>query len=128
VKGKTTLDNIKSIEKLLYIFSEENGKLIDDYYYCYHHPGGIVPEYTQKCRCRKPGTLFIEQAIEKYDLDVLQCYFIGDQDTDIECGNSMGIYTIKIKNKHSSKKSGNEIPNDTAIDLYEAAMKIKKLN
>jgi len=127
-KGKTSLDSIKAIENLLYVFSEENGKLIDDFYYCYHHPRGIVPEYTRECLCRKPGTLFITQAIEKYDLDIQHCYFVGDQDTDIQCGNSIGTYTIKINNKHSINKSGKEIPNATVATLYEAALKIKFLN
>jgi D-glycero-D-manno-heptose 1,7-bisphosphate phosphatase len=127
-KGKASLENIKAIEKLLYTFSEENGGLIDEYYYCYHHPEGIIHEYTQKCRCRKPGTLFIEQAIGKYDLDVHQCYFIGDQDTDILCGNSMAIKTIKIDNKHSSKKSGKATPYTTVANLYEAVLKIEALS
>ncbi|GHV89647.1 hypothetical protein AGMMS50268_01500 [Spirochaetia bacterium] len=127
-KGKTTLENIKAIENLLCIFSEENGLLIDDYFYCYHHPAGVIPEYTKTCRCRKPGTLFLEKAIKKYDLETEKCYFIGDQDTDIKCGNAMNMHTIKINNKHSLKKSGTEIPNYFAADLYEAAIRIQTLN
>jgi D-glycero-D-manno-heptose 1,7-bisphosphate phosphatase len=124
-KGKTSMENIKAIENMLYVFSEENDKLIDEYYYCYHHPNGIIPEYTQQCRCRKPGTLFLEKAIEEFGLSSEKCYFIGDQDVDIQCGNSMGIYTIKIDNKHSLTKSGNSIPEETATNLYEAVQKIR---
>jgi D-glycero-D-manno-heptose 1,7-bisphosphate phosphatase len=126
-KGKTTLENIKAIEKLLYMFSEENGRLIDEYYYCYHHPEGIIPEYTQKCHCRKPDTLFIEEAIEKNKLNINECYLIGDQDIDIQCGKNIGICTIKIHNKHSIEKSGKETANITVANLYEAAMAIKKI-
>lgn len=126
-KGKTSLENIKAIENLLYVFAEENGRLINEYYYCYHHPQGIIPEYAQKCRCRKPGTLFIEQAIKKYDLNTSACYLIGDQDTDIQCGKNINIKTIKIYNKHSIKKSDKETPHYTADDLYEAVIKIKAL-
>jgi D-glycero-D-manno-heptose 1,7-bisphosphate phosphatase len=125
-KGKTSLENIKKIEKLLYDLSEENGMLIDDYYYCYHHPGGLVPEYTRICRCRKPGTLFVEMAIEKYHLDAGKCYFIGDQYTDIKCGKSMGIQTIKITNKNSPKKGDFEHADETACNLYEAVLLIKE--
>jgi len=126
-KGKTSLENIKAIEKLLEDFSKENGGLIDEYYYCYHHPNGIVPEYSTVCRCRKPDTLFLEEAIKKYNLDKGTCCFIGDQDTDIKCGKAMGFYTIKIKNKHSMQKSGTATPDDYAYDLYDAALKIDKL-
>jgi D-glycero-D-manno-heptose 1,7-bisphosphate phosphatase len=125
-KGKTSLENIKNIEKLLYDFSEENGRLIDAYYYCYHHPDGIIPGYAVKCRCRKPGTFFLEEAIMKYSLDINRCYFIGDQDSDIKCGNSMKIHTIKIWNKHSSKKSGFEKPLATVNNLLEAVGYIEK--
>jgi len=119
-KGKTSLENIKAIEKLLCDFSEENGGLIDAYYYCYHHPDGIIPEFSGQCRCRKPGTLSVEDAVEKLKLDKEQCWFIGDQDTDIKCGNSMGLSTIKIENKHSKQKSGNETPDKFAVDLLDA--------
>lgn len=127
-KGKTTMENLKAIAHLLDTFSAENGGLIDASYYCYHHPDGIAPEYTAKCLCRKPGTLFLENAVEKYNLDIQQCYFIGDQDTDIKCGNTMGVYTIKINNKHSLQKSGREPPRTTVNNLYEAALKIKSLS
>ena len=126
-KGKTSLENIKAIEKQLSDFSTENGELIDKYYYCYHHPDGIVPEYAISCQCRKPGKLFLEEAVKKFNLDKTECYFIGDQDTDITCGMTMGFYTIKINNKHSLHKSGTVVPNDFALNLYEAALKIEKL-
>ncbi|GMO40363.1 MAG: HAD family hydrolase [Termitinemataceae bacterium] len=123
-KGKTTLENMAAIENSLCVYSQENGNLIDEYYYCYHHPNGIVPEYSIKCRCRKPGTLFLEKAIEKYNLDIHSCYFVGDCDTDIQCGNIMGMYTIKINNEHSKNKSGGQIPKAFADNLFEAAIKI----
>ena len=126
-KGKTTLENIKAIEKLLEDFSIENGNLIDKACYCYHHPNGIVLEYAVSCRCRKPNTLFLEKSIKSLDLDKAECYFVGDQDSDIECGKSMGLYAIKINNKHSMHKSGLIVPDDYASDLYEAALKITKL-
>jgi len=127
-KGKATLENIRTIERLLFDFSVENGGLIDEFYYCYHHPNGIVPEYTISCRCRKPNTLFVEKALGEFYLDKGKCCFVGDQDTDIECGKAMGFYTVKINNKHSINKSGLVTPDDFAANLYEAAMKITKLN
>lgn len=95
-KGKTTMENIKAIEKLLSDFANENGGLIDEYFYCYHHPKSIVPELTRVCRCRKPGTLFLENAARDYRLDMRLCYMAGDRDTDIECGNAAGVRTIRI--------------------------------
>ena len=36
---------------------------IDAFYFCPHHPDGIIPEYSQKCLCRKPGTKLIEEVM-----------------------------------------------------------------
>jgi len=129
-KGKTTLENIKEIGRLLNEFSNENGGLIDDFYYCYHHPQGIVPEYTTVRRCRKPGTLFLEQAVSKYDLDKGMCWFVGDSDTDIICGKAMGFRTVKISNEQtqeSQSKNGAvapDLPDVFAPDLLKAAKEI----
>jgi D-sedoheptulose 7-phosphate isomerase len=123
-KGKTSLENIQAIERLLFEFSETNGRLIDEYYYCYHHPQSIVPEFGISCRCRKPGTLHLENAIQKYDLDTDRCYFIGDQDADVFCGKNMGVYTLKITNPASEKKSGKAQPDNYAGDLVDAVNKI----
>lgn len=96
-KGKTSLENIHAIEQLLADFSDEHGGLITKAYYCYHHPKGIVPQYTCTCGCRKPGTLFLEQAADIYGLDAAACWFIGDRDSDILCGKRFGCRTIRIK-------------------------------
>ena len=120
-KGKTSLENIKAIEKLLKEYIMESGNYIEDYFYCYHHPDGITEGLSISCDCRKPGTLFVRLAADKYNLDLSQCCFIGDQDTDIECGKSAGMKTIKIHNKHSAHKSGKTEPAGYANNLYEAA-------
>jgi len=119
-KGKATLENIHAIERLLSEYLRENGIVINKYYYCYHHPDGVVAEYTGQCRCRKPGTLFLEDAVENFDLNVEDCWFIGDRDSDIICGKTMGMHTIQIKNKHSENKAGREKPDSYASDIYEA--------
>jgi len=120
-KGKATLENLKAIEKLLADYFKENGIIIDEYYYCYHHPNGVVDGYSGECKCRKPGTLFLEDAIERYGLIAEGCWFVGDRDTDITCGKAMGMRTIQIKNKNVGDKAGNEAPDGFASDIYEAA-------
>ena len=122
--GKTSLENIKAVEQVLSTFLYENGIIIDKYYYCYHHPDGVVAEYSGECKCRKPGTLFLEDAIEKFNLNAKDCWFVGDRDTDVECGKAMGMRTVQVKNKHSGSKAGKETPDEFAADIYEAVLKI----
>jgi D-glycero-D-manno-heptose 1,7-bisphosphate phosphatase len=125
-KGKTSLDNINEIGKILEKFSEENGNLIDDSYYCYHHPNGIVREYSVACSCRKPGVQFLQEAIEKHNISCVHSYLVGDCDTDILCGKKMGLHTIKLNYKYSEKKSGTEEPCVFASDLNNAVEIINK--
>ena len=99
-KGKATKENLNLITELLLNWSIENDYLIDEFYYCYHHPNGIVPEYTCDCKCRKPGTLFVEQAIKKYGLDRLRCIFVGDRKTDIQCAEKAKLRSVRILSPH----------------------------
>jgi D-glycero-D-manno-heptose 1,7-bisphosphate phosphatase len=109
-KGKTTLENIKEIQEILKEKMEDCGIAIKEYYYCYHHPNGIVPEYSGICECRKPKPFFIQKAIQDYDLDITNSWIVGDQDSDIECGKNAKIKTILVQNEHSAKKRGLSSP------------------
>ena len=120
-KGKIPLENLQAIERVLAEYLSENGITVDKYYYCYHHPDGVVEGYSGQCRCRKPGTLFLEEAIEQFNLCAEECWFVGDRDTDVACGKAMGMRTIQVYNKHVGDKAGKETPDRYASDIYEAA-------
>lgn len=126
-KKKATLENINLIRDRMLSIYKENNIVITEYYACFHHPNGVIPEYTMKCECRKPGNLFLKEAIKKYDLDPKECWMIGDRDTDIECGQSIGAKTILIHNEHSinEKTAGKSNPEFKAKDLKIAVEIIK---
>ncbi|MBI3591366.1 MAG: HAD-IIIA family hydrolase [Candidatus Melainabacteria bacterium] len=124
-KGKTTLENLYSVHKKLHNILTENNISFNEYYYCYHHPYGIIPEYSIICECRKPGNLFLKQAKLKYSLDMSRSWMIGDRDVDIYCGQSVGTKTIMISQKHSDGKSGQSKPEHKAKNLKEAVDIIK---
>jgi D,D-heptose 1,7-bisphosphate phosphatase len=60
-------------------------------YICPHIPG-------DNCGCRKPKTLLVENAIKDFDLDVGQCYFIWDKESDIQTGINVWCKTVLIEN------------------------------
>ena len=47
----------------------EQGAVVDGYYYCPHHPDGIVDRYRIRCGCRKPAPGMVQQAAADLDLD-----------------------------------------------------------
>lgn len=122
-KGKTSLANIMAIHNKLHQLFVSGGVEFAEYYYCYHHPNGIIPEYTGVCRCRKPSPYFLREAEKNYCLDVASSWLVGDQDTDIMCGQTGGVRTIQIENEHSVHKRGKSCPDYRAADL-EAAVQI----
>lgn len=71
------------------------GAHLDALYYCPHHPDGTVPEYSRTCNCRKPGPQLINEACAKYDIDKQQSYFVGDNDTDMQCAANAAIIGIR---------------------------------
>ena len=119
-KGKTTLEEIKAIAADVAQNLKENKISIREFFYCYHHPDGIVPEFSGTCQCRKPKPYFLLQAAERHDLDLSKSWMIGDQDTDVECGQKAGCQTALVHNPHSAAKRGIMKPTFIAKDLAEA--------
>lgn len=119
-KGKTSMANLQAIHGLLDQYLQENKIVFAEYYYCYHHPNGIVPGYSGACQCRKPQPFFILQAAEKFGLQLTECWMIGDQDTDVQCGQNAGMRTIQLVNSHSAAKRGQTRPDYQVADLSAA--------
>ncbi|MDZ4713417.1 MAG: HAD-IIIA family hydrolase [bacterium] len=122
-KGKTSMESLKEVHDELHRIFSENGISFTKYYYCYHHPDGIVPEYSIECECRKPGNLFVREAIEKYDIDKESSWFVGDRDKDVECGVRSGLKTIRVKSNYYNYT--NKTDADFVVDsLQQASEKI----
>lgn len=80
----------KMHERLKSAYSEQ-GIPIREIYYCRHHP-----EYNGKCLCRKPGSMMLEKAIARFEIDASASYFIGDRDRDVMAGEAAGVTGILI--------------------------------
>ncbi len=68
---------------------------ITEVYYCPHHNS------IENCICRKPNSGNIEKAIARFHIDAESSYFIGDNISDIEAGQKVGLQTIKITKNES---------------------------
>jgi D-glycero-D-manno-heptose 1,7-bisphosphate phosphatase len=75
----------------------KDGAEITAWYYCPHHPEGKVPEFTQVCECRKPGTAMLESAARDLDLDLSRSWVVGDQWRDIELARRAGANGILVR-------------------------------
>ena len=100
-----------------------NGKIqkllwfkFDAIYSCYHH-------YDDKCECRKPWTKNVEQAINDFDIDVKQSYFIWDKEKDIKTWkNAWCKWTVLISDK--KEVDFETKPDFTVKDILEFAERL----
>jgi D-glycero-D-manno-heptose 1,7-bisphosphate phosphatase len=125
-KGKCTLEDLKAVHAVVALLVAATGASIQEWYYCHHHPQGVVPELSGPCPCRKPGTFFLEDAAARHGIDLARSWFVGDSDADIACGRAKGCRTILIEAAHSEGRRGSVPPHHRAADLAEAAAIILK--
>ena len=61
-----------------------------------------------ECNCRKPKPGMLIQAAQEFpDIDFKKSYLLGDSDSDIEAGLSMGIKSIKLSENFTLKNWSN---------------------
>ena len=73
------------------------GLTLDGYYYCPHHPEGVVAGYARVCQCRKPAPGMVEQAVRDLDIDVDRSFVIGDKWLDVELATNAGARGILVR-------------------------------
>jgi D-glycero-D-manno-heptose 1,7-bisphosphate phosphatase len=92
---------------------------LDAFYFCPHLP-------TDGCRCRKPNTGMIEQATQKFAIDLENSWIIGDKAIDVETGFNAEIKTALVLTGYG-RNAARELtrkPDVTAENLLEAVWKI----
>jgi|SRR5271157_1448030 len=97
-KGKASLETLAAIHQKLLDNLSAASIAFSAFYYCLHHPQGIVAGYSRPCVCRKPSPYFLLQARDAFDIDMERSWMIGDRDADIACGSAAGVRTILVLN------------------------------
>ncbi|MCX5773669.1 MAG: D-glycero-beta-D-manno-heptose 1,7-bisphosphate 7-phosphatase [Fusobacteria bacterium] len=102
-RGKYTELDLKILHNYMQVELLDFGVSIDAFYYCPHHPEGIG-EYAKACRCRKPEPEMLEQAIEKFDIDVTKSYIVGDKLSDCFAGERVGVKGVLVRTGHGEQE------------------------
>ncbi len=105
------------------------GRAIDRFYYCPHHPNADVPRYRVECECRKPRPGLLIEAAKDMDLDLGASYMVGDRASDIIAGRRAGCHTILVETgMHSAPpietpdaRCESVAPDFVCADLVDAA-------
>jgi D-glycero-D-manno-heptose 1,7-bisphosphate phosphatase len=101
--GRMTLADMDAVEARMRELLAECGLPLGGFYFCPHHPGGRVPEFSVACDCRKPGAGMIFKAAEERSLDLTRSWMIGDILDDIEAGRKANLKTVLIDNGNETE-------------------------
>ncbi|KVK92414.1 D-glycero-beta-D-manno-heptose 1,7-bisphosphate 7-phosphatase [Burkholderia cepacia] len=69
----------------------KHGALIDEVYFCPHHPDAGLGEYRVACECRKPLPGMLLRARDEFGVDMARSIMIGDNLTDVEAARAAGV-------------------------------------
>ena len=84
----------REVDALHNFMQEELARLgahIDAFYYCPHHPEGVVEEFSVACECRKPKPGLILRACQDFKINPSEAILFGDSDRDIKAAEAAGL-------------------------------------
>ncbi|HZU25147.1 MAG TPA: HAD family hydrolase [Bryobacteraceae bacterium] len=87
-RGITRPADLEEIHRRMRAELERAGARIDDIFVCPHEEGA--------CDCRKPRPGLVEQAREKWDIDLRRSVMIGDSDVDRQLAANCGLRFIRV--------------------------------
>ena len=73
------------------------GARVDAYYYCPHHPNGVIEELAFRCDCRKPRPGMLRHAAEEHHIDLSRSFVVGDRRHDVELAQNVGARGILVR-------------------------------
>ena len=130
-RGECSFEELHNIHNKLKTLLGEKGAFVDDIFYCPHHPDkgfeGEVPELKFDCECRKPKTGMIEEAVDKYNIDLSRSYMVGDSTMDLETARNAGVKSVLVETGFAGNDGKYDRSCDIkAKDLFDAVEKIIK--
>lgn len=106
--GKLSPEQLNKIHKKLESELGKKGAWIDFIFYCPHYPkkgfAGEIEELKIKCSCRKPKTGLIGKAARKFNIDILESFYIGDTIIDAKTAKNAGLSFIGVKTGRASNQ------------------------
>ena len=90
-RGLYTAREVDALHDFMQKSLAQVGAHIDGFYYCPHHPEGVVKEFSVVCECRKPKPGMILRACEDFKINPAQAILFGDTERDIAAAEAAGL-------------------------------------
>ena len=97
-RGWLTEETLGLVNQKMYnLLTEHNpNALIDDLYFSPYHIEGTIEKYKKESSWRKPDIGMILEAKKKHNINLSECYFIGDTYEDMKSGDKAGTKKILV--------------------------------
>ncbi len=130
-RGFLSETQLHQIHRRLKNMLREIGAIIDNIYYCPHHPEAEIFRYRKDCKCRKPKPGMLRRAAEEMEIDLQKSYLIGDKLSDLAAGFAAGCRTVLVLTGYGRKSQQgigelDFAPDYIADNLLDAAEWIEK--
>jgi len=90
-KGLYTKEDVDTLHHWMLHELEQKGIHLTEIYFCPHH------DVSGKCLCRKPGSIMLEKAMARFNIDATQSFFVGDKETDVQAALNAGVNSVRTK-------------------------------
>jgi histidinol-phosphate phosphatase family protein len=122
-RGMFPVAALADVERRVTELLAEGAVRLAGFYYCPHHPQGVVREFAYECSCRKPRPGMLQRAAEELRLDLARSWMIGDILDDVEAGQRAGCRTILLNNGGETlwERGPERAPTHTVATLLDAA-------
>ncbi len=106
-RGDCSAPQLRTIHNKLETLLGREGAFVDRIYHCPHHPdkgfAGEVTELKITCRCRKPHTGMVDDAVQELHIARDRSWMIGDTTTDIEMARNAGLRSILVETGYGGR-------------------------
>lgn len=127
-------EDVRRIHKFMTDLLANNwGAYVDDVLYCPHHPERHHmdgnPIYRIDCDCRKPKPGMLLEIQQRLNLDLANCFIIGDTTADILTGENAGCRTALVKTGYGGEDKKYDVAPDYVFEnLLDAVRFLEKYN
>jgi len=88
-RGLVTVEEVTEVNQFIATRLLNDGVPLLAFYVCPHH-------WESRCSCRKPKSGLLEDAMGDFYLSPSECLLIGDRESDIQAGQSLGIESFLV--------------------------------
>ncbi|MEK6533687.1 MAG: HAD-IIIA family hydrolase, partial [Nitrospirota bacterium] len=107
-RGLFSSADLDAIHAKLRRLLHDAGASLDAIYVCPHHP-------DERCRCRKPETGMVDQAVRELGIDLSRSYLIGDHAKDMELAKRVGAKRVWVTTSEHGELARSESGEAAAV-------------